>query len=100
MELLWLIFVTFVAVGFAYFCGGIIDRRSLQREAERAAERRAREIDRAAALCRTLAGSLVTAGLVNKEHLLLAAQTLCGGLFDDELSAQEQELVLARITQK
>ena len=67
MELLWIIFITALAVTAAYYAGGFLDRRA--REQQQAQERIHREesLAQLAAFVRGFAGLLVRRGLAGQD---------------------------------
>lgn len=69
MELLWIIFITFLAVTAAYYAGGYLDRRTRTRQAEEDHRRRAEYLARTAEFARGFAGLLVQRGLAREESV-------------------------------
>lgn len=93
MELLWLLFVTFLAVGSAYFIGGIIDRRAIARNEAVEAAQRERELVQCAKEMLTLSDQLISRGLLLPEHRTAAAREAANTLCKKELTHKEMTMV-------
>ncbi|MCI8623145.1 MAG: hypothetical protein HFG26_05720 [Provencibacterium sp.] len=66
MELLWIIFVTALALTAAYYAGGYLDRRTRERQEEEDKTRRAEYLEQMAGFARGFAELLVRRGLAER----------------------------------
>ena len=82
MELIWIIFVTTLAVTAAYFAGGFLDRRARARQEEEESLQRAQYLARLADFSRGFTRRLAEGGLLAQESAPEIACALCRYLSD------------------
>ena len=92
MELMWIIFVTFLAVAAAYCAGGYLDRKTRARQEQEERHRREEYLSLTAEFARGFSGLLVGRGLANKEAAFEISCLLCQYLekYSEESYAGEE----------
>lgn len=94
MELLWIIFITVLAVTAAYYAGGYLDRRTRERQAAEDRQRREKYLERMAGFARGFASLLVRRGLAMEKDapaIACALSRYMEGYSDEGYTKEEWE---------
>lgn len=100
MELLWIVFITFLAVTAAYYAGGYLDRRARARQQQEEGRRREEYLARVEGFAGGFAGLIVRRGLADKKALPEIACLLSRYLekySEEQYTPEEWEQLCARL---
>lgn len=91
MELLWIVFITLIAVGVAYYVGGYIDRAQRRREEAYQRERRLERLKAIARFARGFAGRMEQRTMIPAHMVPAASRALAQYILDESAEKADTE---------